>query len=106
MRDSFIGQVALDDTLPIWAICRNGSGVPTTPDGTPTFQVFRADDPSAHIVEGTLNSSDQATLTGFRTGSQSITEALGFAQGDLFLVVISYEISSTTYLDTQRFIVG
>lgn len=106
MRDTYVGQVAIGGTLPIAAICRNGSNVPSTPDATPSYKIYGPGDLSTALVTGNLSASDQDSTTGYRTGSHAITNGNGFAVGEMCVIVIEYAISSTNYKDTQRFLVS
>lgn len=106
MRDYYIGPVALGGTLPLAVVCRNGSGVPTTPTGTPTYSVYGPDDLTTPLVTGTLSASDTDSKTGLRTGSQAIAAASGFEAGDSCVALVQYVISAVNYTDTLRFSVA
>jgi hypothetical protein len=106
MRDYYIGPVALGGTLPLAVICRNGSGVPSAPTGTPSFAVYGPDDLTTPLATGTLSASDQDSKTGYRTGSLSVASASGFEAGDQCVVLVEYVVSAVNYTDTLRFSVA
>lgn len=87
-----IGQYALEGTIPLLCPCANSSGVPTAPDAAPTWKVLNSTGTS--IANGTLSSSDSASLTGVRTGTTTAAAASGFASGSNYYIVYSYAISS------------
>ena len=101
----FIGFVALDGTVYMGVVCKNGSGVPTSPDAAPSYRIYDEDRTST-LHTGTLSGSDTDSQTGFRTGSQaSITTANGYARGKTYYILIGYAISSTNYADELLFTV-
>ena len=94
-----IGVVELGDTLPLALVCRNGSGVGAAPASAPAYSIYEPGNEDFTTVTGSLGASDHDSKTGFRVGSQAITEGNGFESGKNYPVVFSYTISGTAYLD-------
>lgn len=88
-----IGSFALEGTIPLCCPCANSSGVPTAPDAAPSYKFLNA--AGTAIATGTLSSTDSASLTGVRTGTQTAAAASGFASGGVYPVVFNYTISSS-----------
>ena len=87
-----IGAVNLEDTIPLVCPCANSSGVPTAPDAAPTWKILNSAGTS--IANGTLSSTDSASLTGVRTGTTTAAAASGFASGGVYAIVFSYAVSA------------
>ena len=98
--------VTLGDTIRLSIPCRNGSGVATAPDSAPAWSAYllNGGDDSA-IDTGTLSGSDADSKTGFRTGDAAITGGNGFAAGNIYKFLYTYEISSTEYNMTETMLV-
>lgn len=96
--------VQLDEVLPLGLICKNGSQVPTTPDAAPTYAIYGPVWEEA-LKTGSLGSSDKDSVTGFRTGTYTVSANDGFATGKCYTIVYEYELSSTEYKTTATFMV-
>lgn len=87
-----IGHVALEGTIALFCPCANSSGVPTAPDAAPTWRILNAAGTS--IANGTLSSTDSASLTGVRSGTTTAAAASGFASGSYYPIIFNYAVSS------------
>ncbi len=96
----FVGFVKKGDTLRAPFVMRNGSGVPSTPDSTPTFEIYKSD------YSGVLASGSLASVTGAATGVYSLSQATtdsGFVAGTTYGGVVKWAVSSTNYYQAFTF---
>jgi len=98
----FIGYCQLNQNLPISVVCKNGSGTPTTPDSTPTWKIYSRNFVDT-ITSGSLDASDFDSMTGFRKKFASITTAGGYTAGQIYVLVVTYTVSSTDYYEAFTF---
>ena len=101
-------QVALEGTIVIPVICRNGSYVTTEPDSDPTYTVFDgATSPASQVGSQTGTMAlTPGSKTGLRGVELTVSAANGYAAKGLYFVHIAYEISSVAYSSLASFRVG
>jgi hypothetical protein len=89
-------QVALEGTISVPVVCRNGSSVSTEPDSDPTYTVFDGTMTQVGSQTGSM-ALTPGSKTGFRAVTLTASAANGYAAKGLYTVHIDYEISSVLY---------
>lgn len=99
-ESGFVGFVTKNSTLRAPFVTRNGSGVPSAPDATPTYEIYSGD------YSGVLASGNLAAVSGAATGVYSIAAATtdgGYAAGSTYGGVVKWAVSSTNYSQAFTF---
>lgn len=98
-RRSAAAPVTLEDTCALPLLTHPATETPTAVTGTPSYEIRDA----AGLGNGTTIASGSCTALSGVTGgwyvSHAITAANGFAAGTNYYVLVSYVISSVTYVD-------
>ena len=93
----YIGQVALESSIALSVICQNGSNLPTVPDSDPTYTIIDKDGTALSGETGSM-SLNPGSISGLQAVLLPVTSANGYAADSLYTFVVSYILSSTTYL--------
>lgn len=105
-RRSTSGPWLLGDTVYV-PFLTYSTGAPAAPDSTPTAEVYTGPNvASATDMNVTVTVTAVSDNTGHYVASFAATANNGFARGQIYHLLISYAISSTTYREWVDVIVG
>lgn len=99
----YVGFVALEGTLSFLVLTENTSEVPTDADSTPTYDVHAADFSSVFLND--QNVTTLGGVTGAYYVSQAINASAGFAAGNTYTLLATWEISAAARAKTYTFTV-
>jgi hypothetical protein len=106
MTMGYMGPFPLDFASPlrIMVQCRNTSGVVSNPDAAPTWEIYEGDSESTTpLLNGALGGTNVNSRTGWRSGTFSVSSGNGFAAGRLYVLRISYAVSTVQLVETRTF---
>lgn len=100
----YLGLVALEASIPVPVVTKNGSGTPTNADSSPSYRVYG---PSGLMTNGTgtLALKDAMNVTGLYDVQLAVNASNGYVQGQTYYVVIRWAVSSTNYAEVHAFTV-
>jgi hypothetical protein len=98
-RRSAAAPVTLGDTCAIPFLAHPDTETPTAVTGTPSYEIRSAAGLESGVTVATGSCTAVSGVTGGWFVSHAITAGNGFVAGTVYYVLVSYVISSATYID-------